>query len=165
MNTYNGPTTVSAGGVCRSSFGTGIPAAEMLALDGGVLQNSISDASPATSITASVRLRALFNGRPTAGALRRRRRFRDRKLNGGRATLPWGSTVGTNIVGTLESGLPMAANVLRLTERHGLRRREPHHSRSTTIASSTADWAVISGVISLRQRAAGSPKRSRLVDL
>jgi fibronectin-binding autotransporter adhesin len=108
-NTYNGPTTIS-GGALQANFGQGIP--NYLSLDGGVLQSSITDASP---VTFTYQLGAgagqfvwTTGGGFSAG-------LGPLSVNvGGNATpstVAWGSTVGTNLIGALKLGSPTSLNV------------------------------------------------------
>ena len=136
--------TISAGAL-QASLGSGGGVPGVLALDGGVLQSSITDSSPATfsytigSTSGTLQWKTGGGFAAGAGPLSLR-------LNNGTSTLTWGTTVGTNIVGTLKFGSSTAANVVTLQNGISL----AGAVRTIQVdddPNSTADWAVISGAI------------------
>ena len=109
-NGYSAATYIS-GGLLQADSGVGLPTASFLALDGGVLQGNSSSAGTFTrglGTSGSGKFEWTANGggfSAGAGSL---------TINvGGSGTpskLTWGTTVGTNIVGTLMFGSTTSQN-------------------------------------------------------
>jgi autotransporter-associated beta strand protein len=100
-NTYNGTTTL-AGGSLQADQGVGLPDASLLSFNGGVFQNASAATFSRTlgTVSGNVQWEAGGGGFAAGGGAL--------TVNiGGNATpstLVWGSTVGTNLVGTLLFG-------------------------------------------------------------
>jgi fibronectin-binding autotransporter adhesin len=150
-DTYNGTTTVSGGGL-QAAIGTGIPSSSFLKLDGGVYQSNGTYTFTRGLGSSGGAFQWTANGGGFAagpGAL---------TVNiGSGSALTWGTTVGSNIVGTLKFGSPTAANVTTFQNRINL------NGANRTIQvddnpSTNADYAVMSGVISNGTGTAGIVK-------
>lgn len=154
-NTYNGPTTIS-GGALQADFGQGIP--NYLSLDGGVLQSSITDATPAAfnyQIGSSSGKFAWTTGGGFSAGLG------PLSVNvGGNATpsaVAWGQTVGTNLIGTLKLGSRTSMNVTTFQNPLILNGATRTIQVDDNPASST-DYSIISNVISDGADSAGIQK-------
>ena len=143
-NTYSGSTTISSG-VLQANIGTNIPTASFLSLNGGVLQ---SNGSSAVSFTRSLGTSgSKFQWTANGGGFSAGSAAMNVRVNNGTGTLAWGSTVGTNIIGTLMLSSPTATNVT--TFQNGINLNGA--TRTIQVLdnpNSTADYAVISGSIS-----------------
>jgi fibronectin-binding autotransporter adhesin len=150
-NTFNGTTTIS-GGAIQAAIGTGIPSSRFLKLDGGVYQSNGTYTFTRSLGTSGSTFQWTANGggfSAGAGAL---------TVNIGSGTaLTWGTTVGTNIVGTLKFGSATAANVTTFQNAVNLNAATRTIQVDDNI-SSTADYAVMSGVISNSTGTAGITK-------
>lgn len=141
-NTYGGTTTVS-GGTLQAAIGTGIPTNSLLALDGGVYQSNSTYTFTKTLGAAAGNVEWTANGGGFAagsGALSVR-------VNNGTGTLTWGSTVGSNIVGTLMLSSKTATNTT--TFQNGINLNGG--ARTLIVddnSASTADYAILSGALS-----------------
>jgi fibronectin-binding autotransporter adhesin len=99
---YTGSTTIS-GGVLDAVDGSGLPAASLLILDGGVLQSN-SFSSITRSIGTGVQWTANGGGFSAGTATM--------IVNiGGGTALTWGTSVGSQIVGTLKLGSQTATSI------------------------------------------------------
>ncbi|HLA83176.1 MAG TPA: C1 family peptidase, partial [Thermoguttaceae bacterium] len=107
-NTYTNWTSIY-GGAVQADSGVGLPAASLLNLNGGVLQsNGTVTFTRSLGTSGSNRFQWNTGGggfAAGAGAMTVR-------VNNGTGTLTWGTTVGTNIVGTLKFGSETAGNVV-----------------------------------------------------
>lgn len=142
-NTLNGATTIS-GGVLQADLGVGISNSSLLSLDGGVLQ---SNSSSTTNFTRSLGTSgAAFQMTANGGGFSAGIGALNVNVGNG-AALTWGTTVGTNLVGTLKLGSSSSANVTTVQNAINL------GSATRTVQvddnpNSTADYAVLSGVLS-----------------
>jgi len=105
-NSYSGTTTISAGAL-QASEGTSLPTGSFLSLDGGVLQSS-----GVTSFTRSLATSGATGFQFTAngGGFAANGGQLTVNIGGASAELVWGTTVGTNVVGTLQFGSAAANN-------------------------------------------------------
>ena len=145
-NTYSGTTTISAG-VLQADNGVGLPTGSYLSLNGGVLQSNSSSAGTFSRTLSSGTGTNRFSWGTGGGGFAAGSGSLAVRINGGTSTLTWGSTVGTNIVGTLMLNSPTAANVTTFQNGINLNGAD----RTIQVAdnpNSTADYAVISGSIS-----------------
>ena len=142
-NTYGGATTVSAG-VLQADNAVGLPTASFLALDSGVLQsNRAASFTRSLGTSGSGKFEWTANGGGFAaggGPL-------TVNIGGSSGTVTWGSTVGTNLVGTLKFGSVTAANVVTFQNPIAL------GSSTRTVQvddnpATAADYAVLSSVVS-----------------
>ena len=107
-NTYTGATTIS-GGVLQANSGAGLPSNSYLKLDGGVLQNSSTSFTRRLGTTQNG---SYFEWTANGGGFSPSGSALTVNIGGSGATLVWGSTPGTNIMGTLKLGSATAtANV------------------------------------------------------
>ena len=142
-NTYGGTTTVSAG-VLQADNAVGLPTASFLALDSGVLQSNsaaVVHASLGTSGSGNFEWTANGGGFAAGGGPL------TVNVGGSSGTVTWGSTVGTNLVGTLKFGSVTAANVVTFQNPIAL------GSSTRTVQvddnpATAADYAVLSNVVS-----------------
>jgi autotransporter-associated beta strand protein len=154
-NSYTGTTTVSAGAL-EANSGTGLPSSSFLSLAGGVIQSNGTatvtfSRTLASSGSSKFRFSSTAGGGFSAGD-----GPMTVKINNGTASVSWG-TAATNIAGTLKFGSLTANNVVTLLNAINL------NAATRTIdvtdnPNSTADWAVISGVISYGSGTAGLTK-------
>jgi autotransporter-associated beta strand protein len=151
-NTYSSTTTVT-GGALQADSGIGLPTASYLNLNGGVIQsNGTVTFSRSLGTSGSGRFRLNSNSGFAAGAGPMTVR-----INNGTGTINWGTTVGTNIVGTLKFGSSTAANVVTL--QNGINLNAATRTIQVDDNPSTgADYAVISGVMSNSSGTAGLTK-------
>jgi fibronectin-binding autotransporter adhesin len=153
-DTYTGATTVS-GGALQANSGTGLPSSSYLTLDGGVLQSNsaVTFTRTLSGTSGSNRFRWTANGGGFAaggGAL-------TVKVNNGTSSITWGTTVGSQIVGTLKFGSTTAANVV--TFQNGINLNAATRTINVDDNPATgADYAAISGVISYGSGTAGITK-------
>ncbi len=144
-NTYNGPTTIS-GGALQANFGQGIP--NYLRLGGGVLQSSISDATPVTfnyQLGSSAGKFVWTTGGGFSAGLG--------PLsvnvggNGTPSTVAWGTSVGVNLIGALILGSQTSMNATTflnpLTLNGATRTIQVDDNPATA-----ADYSIVSNVIS-----------------
>lgn len=140
-NTYGGTTTIS-GGALQADFGVGISYASFLNLNGGVLQsNNATTFTRSLGISGSNFQWTTLGGGFSAGGGPMTVRI------GGGDSLAWGTTVGTNIVGTLKLSSNTANSYTTFTNDIDL----AGGNRTIQVddnSSSAADFAVLSGVIS-----------------
>jgi fibronectin-binding autotransporter adhesin len=142
-NTYAGSTTIS-GGVLQADFGVGILASSQLILDGGVFRfNNSSDNIFAPNLGTSG---GTFNWTANGGGFSAGVGALNVNVNGG-TLISWGTTVGTNLVGTLKLSSTAAANATTFQNAINL------GSAARTVQvddnpDSTADYAILSGVLS-----------------
>ncbi|MEP6669264.1 MAG: autotransporter-associated beta strand repeat-containing protein, partial [Chthoniobacter sp.] len=100
-NDYNGSTTIT-GGVLQANDGVGLPTGSFLSLDGGVLQSNNSSASFTRSLGTSGGGNFQFTA--NGGGFSANGGQLTVNIGGATAGQTWGSTVGTNLVGTLQFG-------------------------------------------------------------
>ena len=142
-NNYAGSTTIS-GGALQANIGTGIPSTSFLKLDGGVLQ---SDGSTAVSFTRSLGASgSAFQWTANGGGFSAGSTAMNVSIGMG-IPLTWGTTVGSQMVGTLLLSSPTAGAVTTFQNAVDL------NGADRTIfvddnPNSAADYAVMSGVIS-----------------
>ena len=141
-NTYNGTTTIS-GGAIAGGHRHGHPHRRVSSASTAA---PIRATAPTPSTAAWAPAAARSSGPPTAAASPPAPAPLTVNIGSGTA-LTWGTTVGTNIVGTLKFGSATAANVTTFQNAINL------NGATRTIQvddnpSTTADYAVISGVIS-----------------
>ena len=136
---YSGNTTIQGGALFQADNGNGLPSASYLALDGGVLQSN-----GATSFTRSLggsgsTFEWTSNGggfAACAGAF-----IVNVGGNGTPSTLIWGTTVGSNIVGTLNSAPQRPPTWSRFkTPSPWATRREPCKSTTTPARAPTTPF-------------------------
>jgi len=143
-NTYTGTTTISAGAL-RANNAAGISNSSYLSLNGGVLE---SNGSTAVSFTRGLATSGSgkfafgtsgggFSAGPAAMTV---------NIGGSSSAVTWGTTVGTNLVGTLKFGSTTAANVTTLVNPIALGTSTRTVNVDDNI-STTADYAVMSGSI------------------
>ncbi len=142
-NTYSGSTTIS-GGALQANFGTNIPSGSFLSLDGGVLQSNGSN--PVNFSRSLGTSGSAFQWTANGGGFSAGSAAMDVNVNGG-AALTWGTSIGSQIVGTLRLSSPTAAAVTTFHNSVNL------NGANRTIfvddnPDSTADYAVMSGAIS-----------------
>ncbi|MBN2577498.1 MAG: autotransporter-associated beta strand repeat-containing protein [Pirellulales bacterium] len=142
-NTYNGATTIG-GGALQADFGTGIPAAGFLRLDGGVLQNN---GAGTLSFTRSLGTGgATFQWATGGGGFSAGTGPMNVNVGGG-VNLTWGSTVGSQIVGPLILGSTTAQNVTTFQNNINLGGGD-RIMQIYDNSHSSADYVVFSGAIS-----------------
>ena len=167
-NTYNGGTTVSGGvllltgtgaysgtttvtsGVLQANDGIGLPTGSLLSLSGGVLQSNGS-----ANFTAL--LGATFQFTASGGGFSANGGTMTVNIGGNAtpSTVPWGSTVGSQIVGTLQLGSASANNETLF--QNGIDLNGSNRTINVT-AGAGGDSNVISGVISTTTGTAGLTK-------
>ena len=107
-DTYTGSTTIS-GGVLQANLGAGLPSSSYLVLDGGVLQNNSTSFTRRLGTTQNG---SYFEWTANGGGFSPSGSALTVNIGGSGATLAWGATPGTNIMGTLKLGsLTATANV------------------------------------------------------
>jgi fibronectin-binding autotransporter adhesin len=148
-NTYSSTTTVT-GGALQANSGAGLPTTSYLNLNGGVIQsNGTVTFSRTLGTSGSNRFRLNSNSGFAAGSGPMTVR-----INNGTGTITWGTTVGTNIIGTLKFGSTTAANVVTL--QNGINLNAATRTIQVDDNSLTgADYAVVSGVVSYGSGTAG----------
>jgi autotransporter-associated beta strand protein len=150
-NTYNGTTTIS-GGVLQAIDGVSLPSGSFLSLDGGVfLSSGAFNRSLGTSGASKFRWTANGGAFAASGG--------NLTINiGGNATpteLAWGTTVGSNIIGTLRFGSPTANAQTEFRNRIDLKGA----TRTIDVAAGAGgDSALLSGVIRTSTGPAGITK-------
>jgi autotransporter-associated beta strand protein len=108
VNNYTGNTTIS-GGVLQANLGTGLPSGSYLVLNGGVLENTSTSFTRSLGTTQSG---SYFEWTANGGGFSPCGSALTVNIGGDGRTLTWGSTPGTNIMGTLKLGSATAtANV------------------------------------------------------
>jgi autotransporter-associated beta strand protein len=140
-NNYGGNTTISAGAL-QANDGTGLPTGSFLSLNGGVLQSDgVASFTRSLGTSGSSNFQWTANGGGFAA-------------NGGKLTvtiannaateLVWGTTVGSQIVGTLDFGSATANAETEFQNRIDL----GNGTRTVDVAAGTGgDFATLSGVI------------------
>ena len=104
-NTYSGTTTLTSGAL-QANDGTGLPAGSFLSLNGGVLQSNGAFSFTRSLGTTGNALQFTVNGggfSANGGAM-------TVNIGGAATPLQWGTTVGSQIVGTLLFGSTSANN-------------------------------------------------------
>jgi autotransporter-associated beta strand protein len=144
-NTFTGSTTISAG-ILQANSGTGIPAASMLILNGGILQNYGTSAVTFTRTLSSTAGSNRFYWTGNGGGFAAGSAALNVNIGSG-TSLSWGSTQGTNIMGTLKLSSAESAALTTFQNRVNLN-GEYRTIRVADNPNSTADSAVMSGVIS-----------------
>jgi autotransporter-associated beta strand protein len=144
-NTYTGTTTISTGAL-QANNAAGLNNSSFLSLDGGVLQ---SNGTTAVSFTRGLAASGAGKFAMTAngGGFSAGTAAMNVNIGGAGASVTWGTTVGTNLVGTLKFGSTTAANVTTLQNPIAL----GTSTRTVQVDDnpySTADYAVLSGAIS-----------------
>jgi autotransporter-associated beta strand protein len=145
---YTGSMTI-LNGALQATLGTnaGLPAASMLILNGGVFQGN-----GATTFTRSLNSTAGSNRfywptSSTGGGFSASTGTMNVRINNGTGTITWGTTQGTNLIGTLMLSSESAAALTNF--QNGLNLNGG--TRTVRVAdnpNSTADYAQISNVIS-----------------
>ena len=139
-NTYTGSTTIGQGAL-QADIGVGIPSTSFLNLTGGVLQSNSAVTFTRSLGTSGSTFEWSSGGGFAAGG-------GAMTVNiGNGAALTWGTSAGSQIVGTLDLNSPSAAAVTTFQNKVAL------NGATRTIfvddnPNSTADYAVMSGVIS-----------------
>jgi len=140
-NTYQGATTISAGAL-QANHGAGLPSTRFLSLDGGVLQSNSAITFSRSLGTSGGTFQWTTNGGGFAGGAG----AMTVRVNNGTGTLNW-NTTGNVIKGTLKFGSGSAASYVDFQNGINLN----NGSRTIQVddnPSTSADYAVISGVIS-----------------
>ena len=132
-NTYAGMTVIS-GGALRADLGTNIPSGSFLRLDGGMLETVAATTFTRSLGTSGSTFQLTANG----GGFSAATAPLTVNVGGGSATLNWGTSVGSQIVGTLKFGSHDGCKLRDFPERHQSQRRGPHRSKSTTIRTRPA---------------------------
>jgi autotransporter-associated beta strand protein len=139
-NTYTGTTTIRDG-VLKANHGQGLPSASYLSINGGVLESTgTSTFTRALGTSGANKFAWGSSGGGFAGG------YGPLTVNvgGSSATLTWGTTVGTNIVGPLKFGSTSAENTVTFTNPVNLNGAE----RTINVVdnpNSGGDYAVMSG--------------------
>jgi autotransporter-associated beta strand protein len=144
VNTYTGSTTIKLGAL-QANSGTGLPASSMLILNGGVLQsNGAATFTRTLSSTAgSNRFYWSTGGGFSAGSTG----TMNVRINNGTGTISFGTTAGSNILGSLYLSSTTAAAIT--TFENGLNLNGGFRTiRVVDNPNSTGDYAIVSGVIS-----------------
>ncbi len=140
-NSFSGTTTISAGAL-QANDGTGLPTGSFLSLDGGVLQgDGVASFTRSLGTSGSSNFQWTANG----GGF---------SANGGKLTVTiannaatevvWGTTVGSQIVGTLDFGSATANAETEFQNKIDL----GNGTRTVDVTAGTGgDFATISGVI------------------
>ncbi|MBN2580810.1 MAG: autotransporter-associated beta strand repeat-containing protein [Pirellulales bacterium] len=140
-NDYTGVTTIRSGAL-QADIGIGIPSTSFLRLDGGVLQNNESD-----SFTRGLGgIGSTFWWSSNGGGFSAGTNAFNVNVGNGTA-LTWGTSVGSQIVGTLKFGSPTAANVTIFHNSVNLGSTDRTIQVDDNIDSSI-DYALMSGNIS-----------------
>jgi fibronectin-binding autotransporter adhesin len=147
VNTYSGTTTVSAGALqANNGTGGGLPTASYLILNGGVLQ---SNGTATVTFTRGLATSgsSKFKWGSSGGGFSAGVAPMNVNVGGAGASVTWGTTQGSNIVGTLILGSTTAANVTTIQNpiALGTATRTVQVNDNTATA---ADYAVLSGVVS-----------------
>ncbi|MCC6125502.1 MAG: autotransporter-associated beta strand repeat-containing protein [Pirellulales bacterium] len=152
-NTYTGNTTISEG-TLEANHDDGLPPESFLKLDGGVLQ-CLSGNTFTRSLGTSGSSKFQWAG--GGGGFAAGSGAMTVKVNNGTGTINWGTAAGSGIVGTLKFGTDTAANVV--TFQNGINLNgEDRTIQVDDNAATTADYAVISGIISNSTGTAGLVK-------
>ncbi|MCC6126681.1 MAG: autotransporter-associated beta strand repeat-containing protein [Pirellulales bacterium] len=150
-NTYTGATTIHAGALAADE-GTGLPTASFLSLDGGVLESIYGSFTRPLSTSGAAFQWTANGGGFSAGAS-----AFNVNVGGASGTLTWGSTVGSEIVGTLKFGSRTSANVTIFENGIDLNGA----TRTINVEDNTAtnmDYTVLTGVVSNSTGTAGLSK-------
>ena len=149
-NSYTIQTTISEGAI-RADSGVGLPSGSALNLNGGVLQcNSATPFTRNLSSSGSNRMQWSSGG----GGFAASDYPMTVNIGGSGASLTWGTTVGSRIVGTLKFGCTTANNVT--TFQNGISLGSSNRTiQADDNLNSTADYAVISGKITYSSGTAG----------
>ena len=150
-NNYNGATTISNGAL-QADSGVGIPSASLVVLDGGVYQSNSTYTFTRALGTGGNAVQWTANGGGFAASS-----LGPLTVNIGGGTLTWGAGVGSGLMGTLKFGSPSAANPVTFQNSLNL------GGANRTIfvddnASSSSDYATVTGVISNSSGTAGLEK-------
>jgi fibronectin-binding autotransporter adhesin len=144
-NTYSGTTTLSAG-VLQADNAVGLPNASYLILNGGVLQ---SNGTATVTFTRGLATSGAgkFKWGSSGGGFSAGVAALNVNVGGSSASVTWGTTQGSNIVGTLILGSTTAANVTTFQNpiALGTATRTVQVNDNTATA---ADYAVLSNVVS-----------------
>jgi autotransporter-associated beta strand protein len=139
---YSGNTTIQ-GGALQADDGDGLPSASYLTLDGGVLQSN-SAATFARGLGASG---ATFRWTTNGGGFSAGAGAMTVRIGGGTGSVNWSNTSGANLAGILKLNSSTAANVV--TFQNGIYLNGAVRTiQVDDNPGSSADYAVISGVIS-----------------
>ena len=143
-NNYTGATTIMKGAL-QANSGTGLPAASQLVLSGGVLQGNgaVTFSRTLSNTTGSNKFYWAGNGGFSANGGQMTVR-----INNGTSTLTWGSTAGSQIVGTLMLSSTTANAVTIFQNGINLNAGNPHHPSRRTIPIRPPTTAQITGNIS-----------------
>lgn len=151
-NSYNGTTTVS-GGQLQADLGVGIPSASFISIDGGVLQmNNTGNFTRGVGTSGNA-----FQWTANGGGFAAGNAPLTVNVGGSGATLTWGDTVGSNIVGTLMLNSAMTNNSVTFQNPIDLNGAD----RTVLVddcTNTTNDYAVLSGTISNGTGTAGLVK-------
>jgi fibronectin-binding autotransporter adhesin len=143
-NTYTGTTTI-ANGILQANSGTGLPAASVLILNGGVLQSNSTVTFSRTLGTSSGS--NYFNWGANGGGFSAGGGAMTVRVNNGTSTLTWGTTIGSQIVGTLKLSSTTAAALTSFQNGINLNGAARVVQVDDNL-NSTTDYAQISGVVS-----------------
>ena len=143
INTYTGTTTVNAGALAADEA-AGFPTVSFLDLNGGVLQ-AINNPSFTRSLgTSGTAFQWAANGGGfSAGSV-----ALNVQVNGGAGTLVWGTTVGSQIVGTLKFGSTTSAAVTTFENGVDLNGADRAINVDENTTVDALDYTVMPGTIS-----------------
>ena len=150
-NTYSGSTTLTSGAL-QANDGVGLPTNSFLSLNGGVLQGNLA-ASFTRSLGTAGNTFQFANG----GGFSANGGVMTVNIGGAAtpATMQWGTTVGSQIVGTLQFGSTSANNQTNFENPIDLNGA----NRTINVTAGTGgDSALISGLISTSSGTAGLTK-------
>lgn len=151
-STYTGSTTITSG-ILQANSGTGLPTGSMLILNGGMLQNYGTSALTFNRTLSSTAGSNRFYWTANGGGFSAGNAALTVNIGSG-TSLSWGSTQGTNIMGTLMLSSVEAAALTTFQNNVNL-----NGANRTILVNdnpkSTADSALMSGVISNSTGTAG----------
>ncbi|NLE39536.1 MAG: hypothetical protein GX621_16055, partial [Pirellulaceae bacterium] len=142
-NNYTNWTSIYDGGAVQADSGAGLPTASFVNLNGGVLQsNGTTTFTRSLGTTGSGKFQWNTSGGGFAGGAGPM----TVRVNNGTSTLTWGTTVGSQIVGTLKFGSTTAANTVTFENGIDLNavQRTIHVEDNP---NSGGDIAIVSGVL------------------
>jgi autotransporter-associated beta strand protein len=154
-NTYTGSTTIQNGAL-QANSGAGLPSSSMLILKGGVLQGE-GTVTFTRTLSSTAGSNRFYWASGTSGGFAAGSGNMNVRINNGTSTINFGGTVGSTIQGSLilssstSNGVTTFENGLNL---NGSYQGVIVNDNPTT----TADYAVISGVISNSTGTAGFSK-------
>jgi fibronectin-binding autotransporter adhesin len=152
-NSYTGKTTIKRGAL-QAMNETSLPSDSLLCLDGGVFQNGNNSVVFSRALgTSGNKFQWTANGGGFSAGIG----AMSVNVGGSGAALTWGSSVGSNLVGTLKLGSLTAANVTTFQNPVNLN----GSNRTIQVDDnpvSTADYVVMAGAISSGSGTAGIVK-------